>query len=429
MRSLPKLLPLFGVGLLLFSLARGTSYLTYGLYVAFLALLAAHLMALLALDRVRCTRNVTVDRANIGDTLEVSTVVHNEKPLPVVWLLAEELLPANLPWEGNAARLFVLRPHRSARLTYRVTFDRRGYHQFGPVLLESGDLFGFVRKFAAVAPLHFVTVRPRVYPIFKYDLASHRPVGEIRVKRQIFEDPSRMVGIREYATGDSLSRIHWKATARVGRLQSKVYEPSMQAGSLLVLDFSRDAYHGPAGEENAEFAVEVAASLANYLYEMKQTVGLVSNGVDAAQRARQEARVGRAQTREEALRLARPRELPLASRPAESPPEKTALGLARLLDLLARLELSRGPALDELLFREHIRFPRDLALIVITPRVCSDLLYTLARVKLAGFAVTVVLIRAPEQFREVRAALAAQGIAVRHVCTVQDLSALAATPL
>jgi uncharacterized protein (DUF58 family) len=43
-------------------------------------------------------------------------------------------------------------------------------------------------------------------------------------------------GVRDYVAGDSLKRIHWKSTARLGRLQTKVYEPTTTVDISLFLD-------------------------------------------------------------------------------------------------------------------------------------------------------------------------------------------------
>ena len=49
-----------------------------------------------------------------------------------------------------------------------------------------------------------------------------RPSGEQVTNRRIVEDPLRLAGVRDYRPGDSVRHIHWKSTARQGRLQTKV---------------------------------------------------------------------------------------------------------------------------------------------------------------------------------------------------------------
>jgi hypothetical protein len=51
-----------------------------------------------------------------------------------------------------------------------------------------------------------------------YNLSSRRPIGEIRLAHRLFEDPTRMAGVRPYQQGDPLNRIHWRATARTGAI-------------------------------------------------------------------------------------------------------------------------------------------------------------------------------------------------------------------
>lgn len=78
----------------------------------------------------------------------------------MVWLLSEDLLPAEVlatrpPWvtiKGRRLRVRSMRGGAKAQLGYRVTFHRRGVCPVGPLVLESGDLFGFCRHYKVLAP-------------------------------------------------------------------------------------------------------------------------------------------------------------------------------------------------------------------------------------------------------------------------------------
>src|SRR5215469_9741473 len=140
-------------------------------------------------------------------------------------------------------------------IEYRVKFLMRGYYQLGPLLLETGDVFGLHRRYRVATEPHFVLVMPKVLALEGYNLASRRPIGEIRVAHRLFEDPTRLASIRPYQQGDPLNRIHWRATARTGEIHSRVYENSRVAGATFLLDFHASNYPGSEGTASAELAI------------------------------------------------------------------------------------------------------------------------------------------------------------------------------
>jgi uncharacterized protein (DUF58 family) len=97
-----------------------------------------------------------------------------------------------------------------------------------------------------------------------------------------------MAGVRTYQAGDPLNRIHWRATARTGTLQTKACEPSAAAGATIVLDFHEGSFAAAHEPVRSELVITAAASLARALSELGQPVGLVTNGQDAAERISRE---------------------------------------------------------------------------------------------------------------------------------------------
>lgn len=412
------------------------SLLAFGLYALLAALVLAELLASQALRGVRYIRQVDVDRARIGDDVEVRAVVRNEKPLPVLWVLVEDVLPPRLaatgpgpsPVEGETARLMMLPPLAERRMVYTVRITHRGYHRIGPAILESGDLFGFIRRFRVARAAHYITVRPEPEPILRYDLATHRPIGEVTVRYQLYEDPTRMVGVREYRVGDALNRIHWRATARTGKLHSKVYEPSTMAGAMVAVDFRRAAYGEGDAFDRSELAVKAAASIAAYLCELKQTVGFISNGIDAAERIRREGDElpeMAAPTRRAAQEIAGREVEEDRLRPVQVRPRRGMDQALQILDALARLELSDGLTFERMLLEESPAFPRDLALVLIVPDLPESLVDVLARLKFWGYLISVYVIRNQSAWAHGGAALAAANIPVTHIEKPEHLRELA----
>src|SRR5690606_35165350 len=110
-------------------------------------------------------------------------------------------------------------------------------------------------------------------------LDSARPFGEQRGGNRIFEDPSRVVGVRDYIAGDPLKRIDWNATARVGRLQSRLYEPSRTQAVVVALNIPTFARTWQGSDPVLlERGISVAASLARAAFEDGHALGMLANG-------------------------------------------------------------------------------------------------------------------------------------------------------
>src|SRR5262249_30030296 len=160
----------------------------------------------------------------------------------------------------------------------------RASYQLGPLVRESGVLFGLHRRYRVDAAPTYLLVFPKIVPLIGYELASRRPIGDIRMTHRLYEDPTRIAGIRGYEAGDPLNRVHWRAPARAGPHQGTHYEPSSLSGATILLDSHEAGYPRNGEPMRSELAVTTAASLANAVYELGQQVGLVSNGRDAVER-------------------------------------------------------------------------------------------------------------------------------------------------
>jgi uncharacterized protein (DUF58 family) len=409
---------------LLLALLFNFGILAYAIYVLLaLALLTRFLVG-------QWSENLTADRqcnrltAFIGDRVAVLVRIENASRVPVPWVLLEDLLPRralvfqppHLAVSGQRLQLAMFKPRSSRSLLYQLTCNRRGYYQLGPLVLETGDLFGLFRRYRLLTEPHFLLVYPRVIPLEGFELASKRPIGEVRMSYRLFEDPTRIAGVRAYERGDSLNRVHWKATARTGVLHSKVYEPSTVAGVTLLLDFHQAA-HDPRHEPvRSELAVTAAASIANAMYELGQQVGLVTNGRDAADRIRIEGWQVSLRTRDAARRVASMRESSDRLQPLIVPTRRGPEQVMRIYETLARVELTDGLELPSLIEETAARMPRDATVVAILPRVRDVDAIALANLQQRGYAVTAILNLYDEfDFAQAAGPLLSAGITVQHL--------------
>ena len=343
--------------ILLFALVFNLGLLAYAMYVLLGILLSSRLLSQTWARNVVARRECSRLEAEIGDTVAVVVELTNTGVLPIAWLLAEDLLPRgallhdppNLAVSGRRTQLQMLKGHGRKWLRYKMKCNRRGYYQLGPLVVETGDLFGLHRRFRMVAEPDFLLVLPRVIPLEGFEIASRRPIGEVRMSYRLYEDPTRIAGVRGYEPGDPLNRVHWRATARTGALHSKVYEPSTVAGATVLLDMHEESH--PAKDEpfRSELSVTAAASIANAVYEMGQQVGLVTNGRDAADRIRVEGWDFDPQTRQQARQSASMLDRSERLQPLVVPTRRGAAQLRSILETLGRVELTDGLHLYELI--------------------------------------------------------------------------------
>ena len=244
----------------------------------------------LALERLIYQRRLEHRRAFVGETVEVAFSLVNRKPLPVSWIEVRDVVPELAPPEDARTTpspapqsLYLIRSTSLAwyeRVTwrYRLRCKARGFYQLGPAQLRSGDIFGFFPVSRDEESIDRLTVLPRLLDLRDIGLPSLRPFGEARNGSRIFEDQSRIVGVRDYRPGDPLKRIDWKATARRQGLQSRLYDPSSTLNLLVALNVSTmervwEGYDPLVLER----AISVAASVARFAEEHRYTIGLAAN--------------------------------------------------------------------------------------------------------------------------------------------------------
>jgi len=417
------------IGGLVLSYFLRLGFFSFALYAVLGLVLTSRVMGHRGLDGLEHRRRCDVHRASIGERVPVEIQVRHAGRIPLIWLLAEDLLPHGLGRTGGSIRLRSLFPGQEFSLRYSLHCVRRGYYQIGPLLLETGDLFGLARRFEAGEKAHYVTVHPEIVPIGGYRVAAPKAVGEVRVERRIFEDPSRLHGVRAFQPGDKLSRVHWRATARTGELQTKIYEPSAMIGAMVCCDLFEPAYEGSDTFRRSELAVSAAASLAVYITDCHQQVGLLSNGRDAADRARFETIEFEAKTLAQARRMAEMKERSNRLRPCEVPVGRGEVVLRRLLDTTARIELSDFQPVSAMLMREYPRLPRDVSYLVITPRLDRGLVEALAAMRKSGFAASVIRIDHTDPAPALKGALLGAGVRVFDISRSEQLQDLAAVSL
>jgi uncharacterized protein (DUF58 family) len=398
--------------------------LAYSMYALLGVIAASRLLVNGWSGNLSAVREVSREKLKIGDTTAIVITLENRHWLPVPWLLVEDLLPRralihsppNLQITGRRLQLLSFRGRTRKTIMYQLKANCRGYYQLGPLVAETGDVFGLYRRYRVLSDPGFLLVVPEVVPLEGFDIASRRPIGEVRMTHRLFEDPTRIAGVRAYEAGDPLNRVHWRATARTGVLHSKVYEPSSIAGATLLLDFHEKSFAPEDEPVRSELAITAAASVAGAIFQMGQQVGLVTNGRDAADRIRTEGwRHEQFRNRQEAQATGM-LEKSDRLRPVVVPTRRASMQLTDILQTLARVEKTNGLTLAQLIGEAASQMPPSATVIAILTRVTPETAIALGNLRRRGWAVAAI-INVFEELRlaEMSAMLLAERVETRHL--------------
>ena len=112
---------------------------------------------------------------------------------------------------------------------------RRGVYEFGPVHLRVRDILGRDAVDEEEELPETLIVGPRTAAVHRRH-SEVAPIGERRARQSLYTDPALYGGVRPFQPGDSLRRVHWRATARLGSPVSRRYEPARGREVILAVD-------------------------------------------------------------------------------------------------------------------------------------------------------------------------------------------------
>ncbi len=323
----------------------------------------------LSLVGVSYERHFDRTRVFPGEPIRMEVRIQNDKRLPLTWLRFRDRLPV-LPDAGESpstlsaelAEEFMLQSVYSMQSRERVErhvslrFPTRGYYRLGPVVYESGDIFTLFTREREHQYIDTLVVYPQIWPLEALGLPPKEPFGEMRVRHSLFTDPIRTRGIRDYNPQDRFRDVHWKATARRGHLQTKVYDPSTGMTMAVFLNVATFERHWMGFDPDLlERAVSVAASICNFGVQQGWGVGLFANG--AVPKSDQPIRV----------------------RPGRSPDQ-----LGNVLEALAAVTEFATGSIDMMLLRESPALPWSSTIVLVSAVVTEEILVALTRLREAG---------------------------------------------
>lgn len=326
------------------------------------------------LSGIKYKRSFSEQAVFPGEEIEMIDELINNKILPVPWIRLEsriskdlKFVDANLEGRDDLHRtLFSMLPYQKIRRRQPLICLKRGYYQFDRVEISTGDPFGFGEDFIREESPAELIVYPSLTLIEDIPLPSHSWLGEMVVRRWIMEDPFLTAGVRDYAAGDALNTINWKATARTNQLQVTKNDFSADHYLMIYVNFNQtgDIWLPIVDEALIEKAVSYAASIAAFSISKGVSTGFGCNTY-----------MGSGRKTPDTIRIE---------------PENSQHQLTYILETMAKLTIDANKSISFFLQEDIDRKIRGKDILIITANVSNDVKKQIETLKKLGNAVEMI---------------------------------------
>ena len=253
------------------------------IYVVFLTLYTIFDALMLPRRKRIRVKRITPDRISLGFPARITFEVRNLCRRQVQIQLAEDV-PETIDIDPARCQA-TFAPGQTKILEYSLVARQRGRHELSNVYVRVLPSMGLLYRQFTEEITTELCVFPNLVNLRKYELLTRRGLnyeqGLARLKR--IGQGSEFESLRQYVTGDEMSRVDWKATAKRARLIVKNYEPERQQSILVAIDVGRATAGEFGGLSRVDYLVNATLMLAYVALRQKDWFSMVafSDGIES----------------------------------------------------------------------------------------------------------------------------------------------------
>jgi uncharacterized protein (DUF58 family) len=228
-----------------------------------------------ALNGLTLRREMPSD-AWAGEESEVRYVIDNPSRISRFFLSIHESFPDWVTPVREEVALFNVAAKDTTHVLQPVLFRRRGVYQtagFEVTAIDPLGVFAFTRR--VQNPGELVVYPTPGPPVRLPALGAERYGWQEATSAMLKGSSVEPDGVRDYTIGDSLRHIHWRQTARTGKLTVIEFEETLSQHLVLVLDLTRGTDIGKGVQTTLEYAVRLIANLAQQAVQQGAEVRLL----------------------------------------------------------------------------------------------------------------------------------------------------------
>jgi len=337
------------------ALSTGAELLYNTLYLLTALLAGSWIWARLNVSNLRLVRTTRARRSQVGRMAEEQFEIINRGRFPKLWLDIRD--HSTLPGHYASRVVSSLGGRQRRFWLVRTPCYRRGRYRLGPLTIRSGDPLGIFEVTRSVPFTSSLLVFPATVEAPGFQLPEgHVPGGEATRHRTHYLT-TNVATVRDYAPGDSFNRIHWRSTARTGRLMVKEFELDPTSDIWLMLDLESTWHHALPWEPPPYAQAEPAALWDNRVRSVELIPATIEYAVTAAASLARRYLIER-----RAVGL-----LAYTSHREVIQPDRGERQLSKILETLAVLEPRGSLPFDRVLLAEGHYLDRSSTVIAITP--------------------------------------------------------------
>ncbi|WP_270998906.1 DUF58 domain-containing protein [Listeria seeligeri] len=213
-------------GLWAYTLFQGDTASWFLTYFFSFILIVLFLSSIYPLKAWNVNRQFAKNTYHDGDLVDMHVTFTRKSRYPVGYLLFQQKLP--LSFGKLNARQQLAYPLFKKKFT--VTLDSfvglRGIHSFPAIDLETSDAFGLLERSYQTSAEKSLTIYPSYFPDILEKIREATPENERNAAYWTLKKNTNLHSLREFSSGDRISLIDWKSSAKTDQLMTREFENS-----------------------------------------------------------------------------------------------------------------------------------------------------------------------------------------------------------
>ncbi len=196
-----------------------------------------------------------------GVTFDITLQFNNDSPQPITFVSCKPQTGSGLSAEDVVN--LVVPPRTKAQVNLAAVGQSVGYHVAHGIVTTTSDAFGLFHLRSYFPSPIGLRVHPKTSRAIKgiskktFQTSSHQ-TGENRNKRK--GQSGDLSELRNYAAGDPLKRVAWKASAKKGSLVVKEFEPDVLISTMYLLDAGASMRRGQLGYTKLDHSIDLLSN-------------------------------------------------------------------------------------------------------------------------------------------------------------------------